>query len=896
MLRSTTNTKLVQRHVRQKALQDAKSSSKRFGAKQSRFQLRQEELHVAQSLQREGPLPSSHESAADANLAVSSPAVENFSRFDRRSTRGAPSDVLVTTTTTATFGLPLQRKNQKVASGGTRSARRVAKFRLADDNSDDIVGNQDASLVGGLLGTVGRRRVEDEDGDAQLNEMHQRKKSRAERFQEVMANSKEHRSHMQREREERSAQTTAIDAEFKNVIHLLERRDRVREEREEFERSGRPEVRALLQQNRANRAGKMLKLHSDGSFTVTPLASAESGNMLCLNEACMKLLDKVRADVSEHGDSTRTINREQRDIRQAAGAGIHLTSSTYAAQETGKVAEVDEFDLLMQSMRLDTRKAIASERTLTEEEQRQRQLEQQMLEMDRGAIPSFTGDTEQPTHAEWLSRGGDFAYRMDDGAEDNLDISSAYDSVVSGEDHLSDEEEAEDDADALSLVATTGGTGALEKLLSSMEALARDANPARAARVERNQAYHQLLLSLYRYSQSHVLHAAQTFRALLVEAQRSLVRHGGIDKVTLLLLHATSRIFPMTDYRHAVTTPFFVLLCSLLLQMRLKTVDHVRDYAVVAGLLCDCMLAGGKFCAEAIVAPLNIIALQVPHVLWEPVRLQGLKVPIPLVGRGDVDVALLQTGSCCSSDAGGQPARGQEAEAVDDEEAPLCGTLAILETGVSPVGIVRYAYRLLSEQADAFRNSPAFEYCLFDPFMALHRNLSSARASGGEAAVSWQPCAAVLRDHDALLAKVSQYVAEARANRTPLAMRSFRPRPIRQFDPLLQYRSEDGEGISASNAALKNEVRIMKRELREDRKRVVRHLQAEANVERRVRERATAEVEAQRDQKYRELMGSLQAQQHVMNTVDGLLAKARSKKSRPISGAAGSKDTSGGDS
>nr|CCC46650.1 conserved hypothetical protein, fragment [Trypanosoma vivax Y486] len=462
MLRSTTNTKLVQRHVRQKALQDAKSSSKRFGAKQSRFQLRQEELHVAQSLQREGPLPSSHESAADANLAVSSPAVENFSRFDRRSTRGAPSDVLVTTTTTATFGLPLQRKNQKVASGGTRSARRVAKFRLADDNSDDIVGNQDASLVGGLLGTVGRRRVEDEDGDAQLNEMHQRKKSRAERFQEVMANSKEHRSHMQREREERSAQTTAIDAEFKNVIHLLERRDRVREEREEFERSGRPEVRALLQQNRANRAGKMLKLHSDGSFTVTPLASAESGNMLCLNEA--------------------------------------------------------------------------------------------------------------------------------------------------------------------------------------------------------------------------------------------------------------------------------------------------------------------------------------------------------------------------------------------------------------------------------------------------YRNLSSARASGGEAAVSWQPCAAVLRDHDALLAKVSQYVAEARANRTPLAMRSFRPRPIRQFDPLLQYRSEDGEGISASNAALKNEVRIMKRELREDRKRVVRHLQAEANVERRVRERATAEVEAQRDQKYRELMGSLQAQQHVMNTVDGLLAKARSKKSRPISGAAGSKDTSGGDS
>ncbi|RNF02632.1 hypothetical protein TraAM80_06314 [Trypanosoma rangeli] len=312
----------------------------------------------------------------------------------------------------------------------------------------------------------------------------------------------------------------------------------------------------------------------------------------------------------------------------------------------------------------------------------------------------------------------------------------------------------------------------------------------------------------------------------------------------------------MTDYRHEVSTPFLLFLCSALVQMRLKTLAHAQVYAALSGLLCESVVAGGKYCAEAIIAPLNLIALQVPRSVLEPVRLQGLCVPFPLVECGGPDEVLLRTGTDTPGDA--------------DTEAPLQATLSLLETDVSQTRMVRYAYRLLSLLADALRGVPALPYCLTEPFCALHERLVATDA--------WQPSAHVRGDHDALLAKLTQLAAEARDRRTPLTMRSFRPRPIRQFEPLLQ------EGTTT---ALKNEVRAMKREMREDHKRVVRHVQAEANVGRRQRERVAAAEEAQRTQKYRELMGSLQAQQHVMNTVDGLLDKARSKKRKSITGRAG---------
>jgi hypothetical protein len=118
--------------------------------------------------------------------------------------------------------------------------------------------------------------------------------------------------------------------------------------------------------------------------------------------------------------------------------------------------------------------------------------------------------------------------------------------------------------------------------------------------------------------------------------------------------------------------------------------------------------------------------------------------------------------------------------------------------------------------------------------------------------------------------------------RTPLAMRTFRPRPIRLFEPLL---------VEALDP-VKKEHRELKRELREDRKRVVRHIQAEAGVERRAREKEVAADTARRQEKYVRLMADLQSQQHVMKTVDAHMAKARSKKKKSISGTP--KDTSKG--
>nr|CCC89464.1 unnamed protein product [Trypanosoma congolense IL3000] len=372
----------------------------------------------------------------------------------------------------------------------------------------------------------------------------------------------------------------------------------------------------------------------------------------------------------------------------------------------------------------------------------------------------------------------------------------------------------------------------------------------------------------------------------------------------------------MTDYRHGVTTPFFLFLSSVLLQMKLTSIAQARDYAVLAGLLCSCMLEGGKFCAEAIIAPLNLIALQVPRTCLEPTPLQGVCVPFPLVGRGERDVALLLTDDTSGpaehvesiNDNGKEGSTvadrvsGNSGEGNGEVEPPLKGTLAILETNISAERIVRYAYRLLSEQAEALHYLPAFDYCLAEPFLALHKRLEGAtaplpvtkgkrsRSADDKFPAHWKPSAAVRADHEALLEKMKLFSHDARSRRTPLMMRSFRPRPIRQFDPLLQAHEDAGGKEGMSTSALKSEVRLMKREIREDRKRVVRHLQAEANVERRQRERVAMEVEAQRERKYRELMGSLQAQQHIMKTVDGLQAKARSKKRKSISGLPGKED------
>lgn len=879
MRRSASHAKIVRQHERRKAVSEAKASSARFGAKQSRFQLRQEEKLVQDALQPDTLCQLRPSRPRELDSGSNSQPLSTLSRFERPNAAAPASTQSVaatglTTVATATFGLPPPR-HARMRPADSRSTRRTAKFCL-EDGDQQLADASPQVLGAGLLGATRRAREGDDNsngnnGDGNDSGAPQRKKTREERFQEVLATSKEHRAQAQRDRAEREQQTSAIDAEFNDVMHLLERRDKVQEEREAFARVGNPQVRELLHSFRENHVARMLSLRHDGSFTVTPLvdkseAAGVKDGASCLDKADMALLQKIREGASE---------REETAHLPSSVKGEEALTTTTAAAKKGSSndkhndagAEVDDFDCLMQSMRFERQRALAGERTLTEAEEQARRDQQALLETDRAAVPLPSKAETQLTRSEWLSRGGDHAYQMhedddlDGEAEDLLDISSACESdesqlsqdvAVTGRDDVASDMDNDDTATGAPVKAAAG----LEELLADMELFSREAEGSYSARATRCHTYYALLRRLHQYAREHVLHTAQTFRLLLVEAQHRFLQRGSLDQATLLLLHTTSRIFPMTDYRHEVTTPFLLFLSSALLQMRLKTLAHVREYAVLAGLLCDSVLAGGKFCAEAVIAPLNIIALQLPRSVLEPVRLQGLCVPFPLLERGEADDVLLSTANDDPSEA--------------DNEAPLQTTLALLETDVSRTRLMRYAYRLLSELADSLRGVPAFAYCLEEPFRALHKQLTATDA--------WRPSASVRGDHDALLAKLTQIATDARDRRTPLAMRSFRPRPIRQFEPLLQ------EGATT---ALKNEVRAMKREMREDHKRVVRHLQAEANVERRQRERAVEEDEAQRLKKYRELMGSLQAQQHVMNTVDGLLDKARSKKRKSIAGHAG---------
>ncbi|KPI83267.1 hypothetical protein ABL78_7712 [Leptomonas seymouri] len=117
-------------------------------------------------------------------------------------------------------------------------------------------------------------------------------------------------------------------------------------------------------------------------------------------------------------------------------------------------------------------------------------------------------------------------------------------------------------------------------------------------------------------------------------------------------------------------------------------------------------------------------------------------------------------------------------------------------------------------------------------------------------------------------------------------MRTFRPRPIRQFDPLLAEREEN---------AVKNEVRIMKHSIREDKKRLMRHLTAEATVQRRGQERRAAVDDAQRERRYHSVLQLVQQQQHSMNTVESLKSRAKAKKKKGISGESSTRPADGDD-
>lgn len=130
--------------------------------------------------------------------------------------------------------------------------------------------------------------------------------------------------------------------------------------------------------------------------------------------------------------------------------------------------------------------------------------------------------------------------------------------------------------------------------------------------------------------------------------------------------------------------------------------------------------------------------------------------------------------------------------------------------------------------ADSYREIAAFEVILLEPFNRLdvllseqinnnRNNRNNSNNSNHNEDKRMTSLTSITHAHELLKCKLTYYTEIANSKRTPLTMRRFRPRPLRQFDPLLAEREGN---------AVKNELRIIKHAVREDKKRVIRQVTA----------------------------------------------------------------------
>lgn len=528
--------------------------------------------------------------------------------------------------------------------------------------------------------------------------------------------------------------------------------------------------------------------------------------------------------------------------------------------------------------------------------------------------------------------------------------------------------------------------------------------------------YQAVIFKMYQFGQKSPLLLANTFRLIIMEAERVSLR-GRVPSPSLgALLVACTQLFPMTDYRHPVSLPLLLYLGSAVFQLRLQSRQHVKGLVFFAALLTRCVVLsdGKKFVPEAIIAVLNVLALQLPlySLVRDGSRYQGLTVSFPLVerprlpctpskemtklgSREEVDAmtaeerrAEMQDQSlylpvlCCRGvedmvESKSFSARKEKSERdeelknkkkANNEEHPdaltreirvkskvrLLSLLAnekkeeneqkmnasvpssrnsrsnfLVSTVYIPEKILFshenweervtedeqllcVGYSLLLQLAEAYKDVAAFSVILKEPMEKLHHLLQGTTASQAKEdeeqeeatgdiptikngntstgnrplrrhAVSstdgifqWRPSPVICALHQRVRERLAALAEEQIPKRTPLAMRTFRPRPLRLFDPLLEEREE---------IAVKSEVRELKKTLREDRKRVMRHVQAEATVTKRQREAEQTLQEQERQKAYNRVLGQLQAQQHIMNTVDAAMERGRKKVRKGMSAA-----------
>ena len=345
------------------------------------------------------------------------------------------------------------------------------------------------------------------------------------------------------------------------------------------------------------------------------------------------------------------------------------------------------------------------------------------------------------------------------------------------------------------------------------------------------------VLELYDACRGSPKHAIELFRLLLSETQRRIVRQEIPSAYMLFMLYAASVIFPLTDRRHDVVTPLTILLCTAISSCRLTSLCNVGLGLWYCSILLDILSATKRFSSEPLVLLYNVLSLQLPVDVTPPssmcpllVRESALLHPVP----NDATPKPLSLLSFCAQACRGAP---------------------------SIADLLNAAYSLTTHWLATYQHLPAFDL-LAEPLSALLSQLPPVDH------------AQLRKAHLDCATQLEAAMLACRAGRTPLAMRTFRPRPLRMYEPLLI------DPTSSEVQATKE----LKKQFREDRKRTVRHVQAEAEVERRDRERAADDESARREANYRVLMGELQQQQHIMKTADSFRMKAKQKKRKSISG------------
>lgn len=1063
--RSAANARLLSKHQQKQRRESTKSSSSQFTKRQSHFERREAERavaamrqHTADPIAVSGGIHSgrgegfqlSRQQRAAVTAGEADGAGDLRSAPPPRSSlsqRGSSGGFLAPSLVSGGVR-PLHQHQHHVPSG--RATRRAERFQLAEEKPSDEPSQRRWG---------GEDQESDNESDPYVNEKRSdpllpHRTAKEQRFQAIIDHSRRERAEKQRERAERDAAATALDAEFDALVHLLPKRDKREEERRAFQQSGTPEVRALLRAYKQKRGKHARQLvvrsvakerqegedqHRDASNTnttstnettptkmlvdvsyVVPLSEAiqtttrgaEAGvhtpggtrhhhsstgsSGITLDSADLQRLEQIRWFAEEKERQQKENQKEQgeeEDDEEAEKAedevddvdGIASMEAAVASRANrsgGGGGGFDDFDRLLHAFTLDPQRAHATQRLLTEEEEAEKAEARRRLEQDRAAIPSLGAleaeDQIQRTRREWLERGGDRAFQMNttgagegvggDGEDDGISLSSLDDEGDEDEDEVEEDETVKDSGATITSgrSPSLSGSPTLDRLLQELETLACESDneieeenenenergtKKRETQSRRRDAFHRLVLQLYRLGQQHPVLLTNTFRTILLEAERVSLRGRVPRRALTLTLLAAIQIFPLTDYRHPVSTPLLLYLSSAVFQLHLRSRAAVRGLLLLSGLLTSCVIRseGRKFIPEAITAVFNVLALQAPLSLLSRggLRFQGLRVLFPLIerheyeaseeereegrwGHVDSDARPLVSATGCTkcnddvvedkndnedSEEEEKKQKEEERERRMDEKIAERSVLHLLTLAADANPQRRRSfshekqsqkhqhhtlaeedehwlcagYAMLLQIAEAYHSIPAFPVLFLEPMESLHALLvsttSSSSAPAGEAPLPsstssssfrWSPSPVLHCLHHRVLERLRHLAATQVARRTPLAMRTFRPRPLRQFDPLLEEREE---------VAVKSEIRELKKVVREDKKRVLRHVQAEASVTRRRREAENAVVEAQREKAYHRVLGQLQAQQHVMNTVDAAMERARKKVKKGISGA-----------